>query len=318
MKIKFISVAFLLSLVSAYVLAGDKQPVMSADQYEDFKEEMRRELKKVNRQTTNQPGTNQPGTSQTYRPTTLRDEIYYGLGEGLSGGLAKGMHVPISALLNRFVLSALKPASTFKYIQRSIFLTINNTVLSYEKLVQWLFRLNQSVTINMIDPANSSNKVLRRALLNDLDPETVKKDTAADEYAFGINFVINQLSNIKSSVQRAVATYKKYPISMTLFRPYSSEHLEEIIFLSQQLIEQIDQFIVVSQNIKDISQLTDRKDEIQKYLKNTTALLKDLAILVDPDTTFDAQHKGLKMQLDNANRTRTSSGASEGALPAGL
>jgi hypothetical protein len=298
---------FLLFVCLFAGLSGrDNQRVgLSSDQYEDFKDDVfRMNSAQKRRQLLN-------GAT-----TSLKEEVYYGLGVGLSGGISKGMHAPISMLLNRFLRAVLSPAATAESIRRSIFLTVNDS-LSYEKLARWSRWLSQSVTNNMIDPANSSNKVLRRALLK-LDDQESQVTQDIDEHVFGINFVVNLLNSIKYSVNRAISIYSDSPISMKLLRPYSSDHVSEIVFLSRQLVEQVDQFIRVSQSIKDISQLTDRKDEIQKYLKNITSLFQDLGILVDPDTVFDSQYKGLKLLPDQAARGRSLGQGNSGGMPSGF
>ena len=86
--------------------------------------------------------------------------------------------------------------------------------------------------------------------------------------------------------------------------PYNRNECNKLIFLSKQLIKQIDKFVEVSNSIENLAHLTDKKDEIQRALKSISAQIKDLAIIVDPDTTFDGQRAGLKLVIENGNTTR--------------
>lgn len=240
-------------------------------------------------------------------PRNFKEAVYKGFSNGFGRAIGSGVSVPVGTLFTGFTNAFCSPFETVGYLARSIFLAINKSALSFKKLAQWNYRLSQSIAIYITGPADASSKTLRKALLADLDDEKTT-EKSEDEYIFGVNVVVKQLQNIKVNLEKAINVYKEYPISMRVLRPYNNAHREEIIFMSEELILLIEKFIQVASDVKDLAQLTDKKDQLLNYAKHFTASVKDLAVMVDPAAAFDNQRKGLKLNIDNNARATTSGG----------
>lgn len=260
-------------------------------------------------------------------------------------GAVQAVSSPLKDVAQALISPFLHPVDTFNYLRLTLFTLNNSKALTFTKLVHGQQSIGNVVNNLIIDPANSSNKLLRKQLLNDSEKTAVVDE---NEFIFGINNCIDHLNNLKNTLAGALPIYEsemnrrdhsgKFALSgsvasgaisnyssdgdlkkigasvlagatigflagKVIQSPYSNEDLEQIIFLSKQVIKHCEFMVTLLSGLKGLSDITDKKDTVNMLLKNLTAELAHLAFIVEPSMAFDPRYKGLKILYDAAKLT---------------
>lgn len=263
-------------------------------------------------------------------------------------GAVQAIAAPLKDVAQAVVSPFLHPVETFNYLRLTLFTINNSRALTFTKLVNLQQIINNVINNLIIDPANSSNKLLRKQIIND-----VQGAVAADEkeFLFGITNCIDHLNNFKDILISSVPVYeheirrKAYSLKSSVYvgvtsgsaigavafykelnrnniavstlagatlgflgdkviqSPYSKEDLEQIIFLTKQVVKHCEFMIMLLSGLKGLSDITDKKDAVGMLLKNLTAEIAHLAFIVEPTMAFDPRYKGLKVIYDAAKLT---------------
>lgn len=130
---------------------------------------------------------------------------------GLLQGVGQQVGKPVGAAVGDIFSVLFHPVRTFNKLQLSIFQHNNPAALTFEQVVRMQQEIDQVIKNLLIDPANASNRVLRRALAQ---PGT-QEEASNDEYIFAISMVRAHLEHMSALFVEAHTFYEKELVRST-------------------------------------------------------------------------------------------------------
>ncbi len=248
---------------------------------------------------------------------SLKDSFAKGINTGIVNGIAHGLQEPLKLSISQ----GLFPATTrvirgvggaIESLRFHLALAmIGAPYLTFERIAKWQGDIHHAMTTHLLEPAMAYGRV-RRAVTKQETEQAA--EPVWQEYKFGIQDVQTLLGLVKYSLERSHKFYSQLDKSSLVKRfivgyviastTCSSEYRSEIISTLDRLIKHIDYVLQLCITIENLSDLTSKKDEFARVLKEMTRTFEGLCILIDERKTFDIRRQGVKLVV-NAARTRS-------------
>lgn len=270
-------------------------------------------------------------------------------GLGLLQGVGSQVGKPVGEAVQRLFNPFLHPMRTLTRMNLALYQG-NPDALSFEIIVSMQQTIDWSVKNLCIDPANASNKVLRRALVKEGQSES-----SSDEYLFAISTIRAHLAYYSALIERSLVFYETeagkterslpflaagtalgavaggsyvaqgvdqvnlssiaahkstllvgvalglvsgYVAGRVVGKPYTKKQFATIIFLLEQIQLHINFLMTTLDDVKELSQMNEKRDQVSMTVKNLMYELAHLAFVIDADKAFDPNYRGQKLIYD--------------------
>lgn len=133
-----------------------------------------------------------------------RDTIIAAAIMGFTQSVGVAAAEPLKPVFHKLVAPFLHPVDSINSFRLTVFTVLIANSLNYDRLVHFQQSLNTVINNLIIDPANTSSKALRRALLADAG-ETENND--AVEFKFAVKVVLDHIDFFKNYLINSKTIY---------------------------------------------------------------------------------------------------------------